>query len=255
MDFHLLGPLEVLHQSRAVSIGGPRAGTVLALLALRANRVVTVERLITDLWDRTPQTARQQVVSQVSALRRVLDDVIVTRSAGYMLQVAEDQVDLAVFDGHVRTAQRMVAANEKALALEYLNRALSLWRGPALDGLSRLTTHRRHLDERRLLVMKQRISLKMELGRNTEVVPELAVLAASHPFDEQLHGKLMMALSRCGRRVDAIEAYRKFRTSLVEEHGIDPSVDLQQLNHAILLGGESLVAVGGDDQRHLRGSQ
>src|SRR5262245_28394299 len=102
MQFHVLGPLEVVRQGRPLQLGTGRQRTLLAALLLHANEVVSTDRLIDVLWgERAPATAPKIVQGYVSRLRKLLDGeagqpegsgdtrgqgVLVTRSPGYVLR-------------------------------------------------------------------------------------------------------------------------------------------------------------------------
>src|SRR5205823_5826880 len=90
------------------------------------------------------------------------------------------------------------------------------------------------LDELRLVALEERIEVDLRLGRDAELVPELEALIGEHPLRERLRGQLMLALYRCGRQAEALEAYRATHRLLVDELGIEPSPALQQLEQAIL---------------------
>src|SRR2546430_1278249 len=74
VEFHILGPLEVLDDEGAgVAVGGSRERAVLALLLLSANRVVSSERLADDLWgNHPPDGAAHALRVHVSRLRKAL---------------------------------------------------------------------------------------------------------------------------------------------------------------------------------------
>jgi predicted ATPase len=94
-----------------------------------------------------------------------------------------------------------------------------------------------------------RIEAEMRLGRHRELVSELKVLVFNHPLDERFHGNLMTALSRSGRRCEALDVYRRLRAVLIEELGLEPSAPLQRLHQSLLSG--DLVGPGGDAQTEL----
>src|SRR5256885_7386770 len=114
--------------------------------------------------------------------------------------------------------------------------ALSLWRGAALAGTpgGLIEAAAAGLDEQRLAVLEECLSLDLALGRDQEVVAELAGLVAEHPLRERVRGLLMQALYRSGRRAEALEVYRRGRQILVEELGLEPGAELRDLERAIL---------------------
>ncbi|HEY0637262.1 MAG TPA: winged helix-turn-helix domain-containing protein, partial [Pseudonocardiaceae bacterium] len=95
MEFRLLGPVGVWQDGRPAWAGGRRERTMLAVLLLAAGRVVPASRLVDVVWgEAPPATARGQVHSGISVLRRVLRGRLVTRDPGYLVQVAPGELDL-----------------------------------------------------------------------------------------------------------------------------------------------------------------
>jgi len=241
LTFRLLGALEVVRDGSPLALGGAKQRTLLALLLLRRNEVVPRERLIDALWgDRPPETAANSLQVAVHALRRLLGaERIVTRGTGYVLLVEPDECDLDRFERLVDRARAQALPDGG----ETLREALALWRGPALADLPETqfaATERRRLEELRLTALEHRIEADLALGRHAELVGELDVLVAEHPFRERLRAQLMLSLYRSGRQTDALEAYRQARGTLVEELGIEPGAELQELEKAILRQDASL---------------
>ena len=228
MEFRILGPLEVIDADRPLPLGGERQRTLLALLLTRANEVVSTDRLIDELWGmRPPRQALNTIQYYISQLRKTLGaDRIVTRAPGYMIRVEHDELDLARFE--------QLSQDGSA---ESLHAALELWRGPALADLAYESFAREEasrLEELRLVVQERRIDADLETGRTAELVSELERLVKEHPLREQLRGQLMLALYRSGRQAEALAAYQAVRSALVEELGIEPGAELQQLERAML---------------------
>jgi predicted ATPase/DNA-binding SARP family transcriptional activator len=225
VEFRILGPLEVADDGRVVAVPGGKPRALLATLCLSPGETVSAERLIDELWgEEPPETAANALQVHVSQLRKALGaDVVVRRGAGYELAVAPEAVDLGRFARLVAEAR----AAEPAGAERLLREALGLWRGdPEVD--------RARLEELRLGALEARIDADLALGRHAELVPELEALAAEHPLRERLRGQLMLALYRAGRQADALEVYRQTRETLVDQLGIDPSPELQELERSIL---------------------
>src|SRR3954451_391882 len=130
----LLGPFEVRDGSAPVRLGGLKPRALLARLALDANRTVTAERLIDDLWgEDAPGTAAKMVQIHVSQLRKRLPPgMLVTRPGGYALVAEPESIDLVRFE-RLRDAGRAArAAGDAPAAARLLGDALGLWRGDAL---------------------------------------------------------------------------------------------------------------------------
>src|SRR5215471_3984036 len=236
MQFRILSPLEVADGDRLVSLAGAQR-SVLALLLLSANEVVSADRLIGELWgDEVPESGRKALQARVSQLRKALGGDgrrIATRAPGYLLRVDRDELDLYRFERLVSEAD----GAEPADAAARLREALGLWRGAPLVDLSYASFAQpaiRRLEELRLAAFEKRIEADLELGRQAEVVGELEMLVQEHPLREHFRAQLMMALYRCGRQADALAAYQDARTVLVEQLGVEPSAPLRRLEQAIL---------------------
>jgi DNA-binding SARP family transcriptional activator len=240
LEFRILGPLDVVDESGPVDLGGPRQRATLAILLLNANRVVSVDRLADDLYaGAAPVTALKQVQRQISELRKALgsESVIETRSPGYVIRLASEQLDLAVFERLAAEASESQAAGDAERAGNLLREALDLWRGEAMADLSYEAFARapiERLEEIRLQVLEQRIAADLALGRHVRLIPELEQLVVEQPLRERFRGQLMLALYRSGRQAEALEAYRQARQALVEECGIEPGSALRQLERQIL---------------------
>jgi DNA-binding SARP family transcriptional activator len=235
MDFRLLGPLEVFEHDRPLALGGVKQRSLLAILLLHANQLVSSDRLIDQLWGSAPpRTAAKSVQVYVSRLRKLFGDRrLATRPPGYVLHVEPSELDLAQFEQLAGEARR--AAPESAA--RKLREALALWRGPALADLayeSFAQIEIARLEEMRLAVLEQRIEADLALGRHGELAGELEALVTRFPLRERLRCQLMLALYRSARQAEALEAYRAARRELSEELGLEPSEELKRLEQAIL---------------------
>ena len=245
MEFRILGPLEVWDGGGEVSLGGPKPRALLAGLLLHPNEVVPTDRLIDELWgEDSPEDAAAALRVNVSRLRKALpQDVLTTRSPGYLVRVEPDELDLHRFERLVDEGRGLLARGLAADASERLREALSLWRGPALadfayDSFAQAAIAR--LEEIRLAAVELRIDTDLVLGRHHELVGELEALVAEQPLREGLRKNLMTALYRSGRQAEALAVYQDARRALVDELGIDPSPALQELEQAILRQDPSL---------------
>lgn len=239
-EFRLLGPFEVAADGAVLPVGGPRQRALLALLLLNANRSVSRERSIEGLWgEAPPETAQNALQVAVHGLRKVLGAERIERQGdGYVLHVHEGELDLERFEKLVAQA----GTQEPEAASRTLAEALDLWRGTALGDIAApfASVEAGRLEELRLAAVEGRIEADLTRGADELVVPELEALIAQHPYRERLRGQLMRALYRVGRQAEALEVYQDARRVLVEELGIDPSPELQQLEAAILRHDPSL---------------
>ena len=235
MEFRLLGPLEVVDGGRLLALGGVKPRSLLALLLLHANQVVSTDRLIDRLWgDEPPATAVKNVQVHVSRLRKELgEDRLMTRAPGYVLRVEAEEMDLARFENLVTQAHGAVPESRSAA----LREALALWRGPALADLAYeqfAQTEIARLEEMRLAAVEARIDADLARGAHATLAGELEALTKEHPLRERLRWQLMLALYRSARQADALEAYSSARRDLSEQLGLEPGEDLKRLQQAIL---------------------
>lgn len=235
IEFSVLGPLEVAIRGAVLPVGGPRQRALLALLLLNANRAVSRERLMEGLWGESPpETAPNALQVAVHGLRKVLGaERIERRGEGYVLHVHPGELDLDRFEGLAARAR----SQEPQAASKTFAEALDLWRGTALGDLGGATfasVEAARLEELRLAAVEGRIEADLAGGAHEALVPELEALIAQHPYRERIRGQLMLALYRLGRQAEALRAYQEARRTLVEELGIDPGPELQELERAIL---------------------
>ncbi|WP_433199324.1 AfsR/SARP family transcriptional regulator [Dactylosporangium sp. CS-047395] len=237
MHYRLLGPLEVDVAGRRLEISATRDRVLLVMLLLQPNRVVTLPRLVDAVWgDAAPVTARAQLHTCVSRLRRQLPGAIQTDTAGYRAVVAPDELDTLVFGQLVADGRAAMAGGELHTARKHLRDALDLWRGPALAGVDSPSVQAAAvaLEERHNSALEDCLDVELQLGLQAELISQLTGLAEQHPLRERLHGQLMTALARVGRTADAIQVYLRLADALDEQLGLAPSAALQELYRGLL---------------------
>ncbi|MEU5878703.1 BTAD domain-containing putative transcriptional regulator [Spirillospora sp. NPDC047279] len=247
MEFWVLGSLDVTHRGRSLIGGTPRDRTVLAILLARANETVGVDLLIDELWpEEPPAQARALARGYVSRIRRVLRDSaagdaaarrLVTRKPGYLLHVESGELDLLRFEKAVDDARRTMRAGNAERCRESLRQIRELWRGTPFTDVPPTATIRAtaaRLTELRMVTLEGLFDVALNAGQDADIVTELGELGEEHPLRERLVGQLMLALHRCGRTAAALEVYQRVKRRLADELGIDPGVELQRRQLAIL---------------------
>ncbi|KAK1182236.1 BTAD domain-containing putative transcriptional regulator [Streptomyces sp. NBS 14/10] len=237
-EFRLLGPVGIWQGEQGLGPTAAQQRSVLAMLLLEPGRVVSVDRLVMAVWGEDPPgSARNAVQVQISKLRRILtapaDTELSTSAQGYCLTVDQERVDLHRFRELVREARTV----GDGPAGELLHAALQLWRGPALADVAGgwlPETVGAGLEEERRAVVEECAAIDLRSGRHQEAAAVLSPLVAEHPLRERSVGLLMEALSRSGRRADALALFRSTRQRYVDELGIEPGDDLQRLHRKVL---------------------
>ena len=239
MRVRILGPFHLEDGGRQITIGGVRQRAVLADLLLYANEVVPSEQLLVDLWgEDAPPSAANALQAAISRLRRLLPPGrLITTAPGYMLRIFPAELDVAQFEQFIFEGRDALAAGGAAEAVQLLDQAITLWRGPPLadfryEPFAQAEIAR--LEELQLACLEERNEAQLALGSPGALTAELGRMVADHPLRERLRGQLMLALYRSGRQTEALETYREFRNALREELGLEPSSALRELEAAIL---------------------
>jgi SARP family transcriptional regulator, regulator of embCAB operon len=256
MTIQVLGPLTVRLNQVPIMPCAAKPRQVLALLALNAGRLVTVSTLLEELWgDHPPVSALTTLQTYVLASRRRMaaamgpgrdpKGVLHTRHDGYQLDTQASQIDVKRFGQLAQSGRAAAEKGDHPTAAELLERALELWRGPALVDIRKgrvLELEAMALEEARISVLSRRIEADLALGRHADILGELTTLTATHPLNENFAAQLITALYRTGHVARSLQEYHRLRIALVDELGIEPSPRLQQLQQAVLSGDPSLAA-------------
>lgn len=264
MRYRALGPITVELDGLEAKLGGLRQQMVLAVLLRSANRVVSQDNLIDSVWaGEPPEAARATVQSYIYNLRRVLgSDAILRRGDGYLIEVDASTFDVLAFEKSVEAGAELLRT-EPVSARATLVAGLDLWFGNAYGGVDHpeLDAEIRRLGEMRVTAIETRIEADLALGRAGELVAELESLVRDHPLRERFRGQLMLALYRSGRQAESLRAFQSARAHLVDQLGIEPGTELEDLEARILGHDPSLLlpieadaSIAGDrSRRSIRG--
>lgn len=237
----LLGTTRLTVDRREVALGGRRQAAVLTHLALRAPEMLPTEALIEAVWaDASPPTARKTLQKYISALRAAMGRtaaVLVTSGPGYALAVDPDAVDAVRFSRLVSQGVNARRTGQPERAARLLAEARGMWHGAPLLTVAdspHVVGDIRRLRELALQAVEEQVEVRIELGADAELVPELEDLIVRYPFRERFWAALMLALYRTGRQVESLRAYHRLRTTLVDEIGVEPSAELTALHARVL---------------------
>lgn len=245
LEFGVLGPLEMTVDGTLVPLGTPKQRAVLAMLVINRNRPVGVDALITALWEEWPPSgARASIHSYVSNLRKLVSGagidprtVLAAAPPGYRLSIPDNTCDLGRFIAEKNAGVHAAAGGRFEQASRHLSAALQEWRGPVLDDLrdfqfvDSLATA---LVEDKILAHTAKAEAEIACGRASAVITELEALTVEHPYREPLWAQLITAYYLTDRQSDALNAYRRVKTTLADDLGIDPGPTLRSLNERIL---------------------
>lgn len=239
MDFRVLGPVALRSEGRWHVPSGRLQQTLLGLLLARAGHQVSADSLGEALWGEEQDDRRSNRLHvHVHRLRSLLDDPdrLVAEADGYRLSIGRDELDAGRFEAGADRALSLEAGDPQRI--EVAREALAQWTGTAFGNLDDQVCRREaeRLEERRLVVTELLLEEQVGHGRHVDALPELAQVAGQHPLRETLQGLHMRALQAAGRQTEALEVYRRTRTLLVEELGVDPSAALQDLHEQVLAG-------------------
>jgi DNA-binding SARP family transcriptional activator len=254
----VLGGLHARCGADVLTISAAKHRILLAALLMSANHVVSGEDLAQMIWDGAPPpsvlaTTRGYVMRLRHRLGPVVGSRILTRSPGYLIQLADNELDLLQFSDLYRQAGIAMRRGAWETASTLLRDAISLWRGPALEDVPSDALRREHvppLEEMRLQALDWRIDADLNLDRNAEIIPELQNLAVKYPLRERFHAHLMLALYRCGRQAESLACFQRARQLLIENLGVEPGAELRELHQRVLSADPGLVA-GTNDGHHL----
>lgn len=242
-SFNILGPLEIRDSiGHVMGLNGDRIRTVLALLLLRSNQTVAIEWLIDSIWgEEPPESARKNLQTYIWHIRHLLDDVgtgkLERRTAGYVLFVPPEELDIQDFEQSVFEGESLLYGGSAELSIKHFRSALSMWRGTPLADVNFANPPEGELsriNERWMTALESSIEANMRCGHWSEVIPQLRRLTLENPYRETLWAQLMVALSQCGRRIEALQTYGRIRSLLQQEFGLDPGPALQQVQDDIL---------------------
>ncbi|WP_327695060.1 BTAD domain-containing putative transcriptional regulator [Streptomyces sp. NBC_00459] len=243
LSIRVLGPLGADVAGAPVELGAPRQRAVLALLIAARGRVVSVDRMVDELWRGAPPTkATVSLQTYVSNLRRVLEpgrqprtpaSVLVSVAPGYALRLPESAVDAWRFEIWVGRARHASAVPARELLAE----ALGWWQGPAFL---------EHADETWAVPEVVRldalcgeahelaVAAALRTGHTAEAVLAAETMVRDRPLREEGWRLLALAHWAAGHRADALAALRRARAILRDELGCDLSPPLAELEHAVL---------------------
>lgn len=250
---NILGEFEGTLNGTSIVPKAAKPRQVLALLAIRVGNFVPVTTLAEELWgNNEPASVRTTLQTYILQLRRLMSaalgpqdahlakEIILTHNNGYSLVAPRTALDAYEFEsiaalGYEKTDEQDSLAEASA----YLRSASAVWRDRALVDVeqgSALSVEVTRLEEERSRVVQANIDVDLALGRHASVLGPLTELVSRQPFNERIRAQYMIALSRSGRRWQALQEYQRVRELLVNELGVEPSLSVQRIHNQLLRG-------------------
>lgn len=262
VEVRVLGPLEVVIDGRVVDLGARKQRSLVAALALHRGRAVSTGLIVDALWGEEPPTSHAVTLQgYVSDVRKVLEPsrtprgagtVVVTSAAGYALALPRESFDDHALDEAVRRAAAAFATrpgrpwepsgptdlDELLAVAALLDDALAAWRGEPYADLRDefVVAERARLHEARVTALELREAIRSHTGGSAEAARRLEPVALDAPHRERLWLLYAVALVRAGRQTDALAALRRFRDTLRDDLGVDPTAALSAVETEILRG-------------------
>src|SRR3954453_12929001 len=256
LDVRVLGSFEVERHGRPAGPDGLKRRSVLALLALEANHVVSARTLIDRLWGEAPPASAANVLqTYIATWRQALEPERQPRTpsarltrvgSGYRLRLGAQESDLLKFSTFAARGRTSARAGRYDDAVPVLAEALEVWRGPPLSDLSGQPWHLEAtevLTEQRLAVLEDWATAVLRSQPDPSVVLDpLMTAQVDFPWRERLTELLMWTLTRLGRQADALSAFEVTRRRMAEELGADPGRGLREMHARVLRQDAGLLA-------------
>jgi DNA-binding SARP family transcriptional activator/pimeloyl-ACP methyl ester carboxylesterase len=241
MEFRVLGPLTVADGDVPLRVGGPKQRTVLAMLIAHVRRPLTAETIAQAVYGPDVGAGgKRRVQTYISTLRSMIGDVIVKVGPGWILDVDRVDVDATRFEDLYEASR----VSEPLRASALLREALGVWRGEPysdIESHGMLEGEITRLVELRIAAQHSRISADLALGRDADLIGDIEAFMAEHPYQERFRAQHMLALYRAGRQTEALRSFQELRSVLVDELGVEPTLELQELEMRILNHDNSLL--------------
>src|SRR3954454_21840379 len=139
VEFRVLGPLEIRRDGAPVSLRASKQRTFLGVLLVNHGRVVSIDRLVDDVWpEAAPTGARHALETQASRLRSLLgeDAPLLARAPGYVLEIDAQLLDSVRFEQLLAEAREALSVDPARAAARAMD-ALALRRGEPLAEVTR----------------------------------------------------------------------------------------------------------------------
>ncbi|HQV58168.1 MAG TPA: BTAD domain-containing putative transcriptional regulator, partial [Ilumatobacteraceae bacterium] len=248
MRFRLLGGLAVEDPEKTAALGGPKQRAVLAALLIEPRQPLSAAALADRIWgDDLPVRYQTSIQAYVSNLRRHLEPdrssrtpatVLVSRAAGYAMDVDDAEIDASHFRSLVERVHQLRRAGHAAEeVLGVIDQAMACWSGPLLPelaGRAWVDVPATALLEQRRQILVAKTELLVETGAPGEALVAAEMALTDSAYDEHLHGLVAICRYQMGNQRQALAGLQDVRRLLADEIGVNPGPEFQQVEHDIL---------------------
>lgn len=263
IDVRVIGEFRLLADQNPVPLGSPRRRALLAVLVACANETVLAPSLLAELWPGDPPpNALPNLRTYASELRRQVPaevaERIVTQHGGYQLRVEPAELDIWRLRQHYEAARAALDRGDAAAAITVLEPARPvLMSGGVFPGVTAgpiLETARTGFAQECRNALEAYFEACILAGSPAGVVSALRAHVHRHPLGEHGYVLLMAALSQAGQNAAALDAFQQVRRLLIDELGIEPGAELQEMQRSVLRGGSPAAGAPGPAPRPRRPS-
>ncbi|HET9895860.1 MAG TPA: BTAD domain-containing putative transcriptional regulator [Streptosporangiaceae bacterium] len=258
IDFRVVGEFQLLANEATVPLGSPRRRALLAVLVACANETVLAPSLLAELWPADPPpNALANLRTYASELRRQLppeiSSRITTSNGGYRLRLEPGELDIWVLRQHYETARSALDRGDAAAAVALLEPVhAKLTHGGVFPGVAAgpiLDAARTGIADECRNALEAYFEACIMAGSPADVISALRAHVHRHPLGEHGYVLLMAALSQAGQNAAALDAFQQARRLLIDELGIEPGAELQEMQQSVLRGDFRPAAVRGSALR------
>jgi DNA-binding SARP family transcriptional activator len=247
VQFSLLGPVRAQRGPVELDAGPGQQRAILALLLVRANRLVTVDGMIELLWGQDPPGSSVNIIHKyIGCIRRLLEPGLEARASGrwltrhgqaYRLAADENTSDLIAFRRMVKDARSAQAEGRPAAALDLLLEALGLWRGACGEDLRLPGRNRDYfaaVDQEHAAAVTRAADAALASAQPLRILALLMQAALDEPLNESLQARLMLVLASSGQQASALSHYEEVRKRLSDELGVNPGAEMRAAHSRVL---------------------
>ncbi len=206
---------------------------LLACLAAQPGRRFPIEGILEEFWPGDPDKGRKSLNQALSVIRRCLegqpDYIARTPDSIYFVAELPRWHDAEEMEKAIAEAERLLAANQTAGAVEKLSLILQLYEGPYLEGcyLDWAVNARSQMEDRLTFSLRGLAQAAQTLERHEQALECSRVMLDLDPCNQDAHLLAMQSYTALNRPEQALRQYDTAKKVLKKDLGIEPSIALE----------------------------